>query len=92
MLDDDGICDNENITNEYFNNRKESLDKKYINKYPVAKSFLNTTLNQELGNILRLNPDRNAKVQSSSHKTGSGSVKIVLIIHTRIIMKKQFVL
>lgn len=51
-LDDKDICENEIISNEYASNMNESYNNKYINDYPVTKSFLNDALNQGIENLL----------------------------------------
>ncbi|KAI8094000.1 hypothetical protein BDF21DRAFT_489601 [Thamnidium elegans] len=51
-LDDKDICENEAITNEYASNMNESYSNKYINNYPIAKSFLNDALNQQIEDLL----------------------------------------
>ncbi|CEP14615.1 hypothetical protein [Parasitella parasitica] len=51
-LDDKDNCENEAITNEYARNMDESYSNKYISDYPIAKSFLNDALNQQIGDLL----------------------------------------
>lgn len=51
-LDDKDICENEAITNEYARNMNESYSNKYFNNYPIAKSFLNDALNQQIEDLL----------------------------------------
>lgn len=51
-LDDKGIFETEAITNEYACTMDESYSNKYINNYPIAKSFLNDALNQQFEDFL----------------------------------------
>ncbi|KAG1121419.1 hypothetical protein G6F42_012445 [Rhizopus arrhizus] len=51
-LDDKGIFENEAITNEYASTMDEPYSNKYINNYPIAKSFLNDALNQQFEDLL----------------------------------------
>jgi hypothetical protein len=52
-LHDQDVCENEAINNEYANNMEDSICNKHFNKYPIAKSFLNEALSQQIHTLIR---------------------------------------
>lgn len=73
-LDDKDDCENEAINNEYARNIDESYNNKYINNYPIAKSFLNDALNQQIEDLLPW------MGQHGFDKTNSEDTKKVILV------------
>lgn len=51
-LEDKDRCENSAITSEYDSDMDEAFSNKYINEYPIAKSFLNDALNHKTESFL----------------------------------------
>lgn len=51
-MDEKDICENDIVTKEFSDNLNDSRNNRFINKYPLAKSFLNNALHQNIEDML----------------------------------------
>jgi hypothetical protein len=51
-LDDNNICENKDINNEYTRNKSDSDNNKRISNYSIAKLFLNGALHKKIEDLL----------------------------------------